>query len=94
MNRIATEQRLIADAEQARGQARTALENFRTEERGMELSRTIMERTRTKFNNGAGSSFEYTQEQSNFLIAQQAYIQRMVELLTARADLRRAMDKY
>lgn len=94
VNRVATEQRLIADAEQARGQARTAFENFRTEERGMELSRTIMERTRTKFNNGAGSSFEYTQEQSNFLIAQQAYIQRMVELLTARADLRRAMDKY
>jgi len=94
VNRVATEQKLIADAEQARGQARTAYENFLTEERGMELSRTIMERTRTKFNNGAGSSFEFTQEQSNFLVAQQVYIQRMLELLTARADLRRALDKY
>lgn len=94
VNRIATEQRLIANAEQARSHARTAYDNFRTEEKGMDLSRTIMERTRTKFNNGAGSSFEFTQEQSNYLVAQQAYIQRMVELLTARADLRRALDKY
>lgn len=94
VNRTATEQRLIAMAEQGRNQARTAFDNYRTQERSLELARSIMNRTSIKFASGAASSFELTQEQSNLLMAQQAYIQRMYELLTARADLRKALDLY
>lgn len=94
VNRTATEQRLLATAEQIRSQARTAFDNFRTEERSLKLSKDIMDRTSIKFTNGAAASFELTQEQGNYLIAQQNYIQRMVELLMARADLRKALDLY
>ncbi|MBK9515287.1 MAG: TolC family protein [Flavobacteriales bacterium] len=94
VNRTATEQRLLATAEQSRSQARTAFDNFRTEERSLKLSKDIMDRTSIKFTNGAAASFELTQEQGNYLIAQQTYIQRMVELLMARADLRKALDLY
>ena len=46
------------------------------------------------FTNGSAASFELTQEQGNYLLQQQTYIQRMVELLIARADLRKALDLY
>lgn len=94
VNRTATEQRLIAMAEQNRTQARTAFDNFRTEERNLALAKKIMDRTTIKFTNGSSSSFELTQEQGNHLLAQQLYVQRLVELLTARADLRKALDLY
>lgn len=94
VNKTATEQRLRAFSEQSRTQARTAYDNFRTEERSMALSKNIFDRTSVKFTNGAAASFELTQEQGNYLIAQQTYIQRVVELLMARADLRKALDLY
>jgi len=94
VNRTATEQRLTATADQGRNQVRTAYDNFRTQERGLALAKNILDRTSIKFANGAAASFEYTQEQGNYLIAQQNYVQRMYELLTTRADLRKALDLY
>ena len=58
------------------------------------MSKSILDRTSIKFTNGAAASFELTQEQGNHLIAQQQYIQRVVELLMSRADLRKALDLY
>ena len=60
----------------------------------MDLSKKILDRTTLKFNTGSATSFEYTQEQGNYLMSQQQYIKRMVELLMARADLRNALDLY
>ena len=94
INRTATEQRLIAQAEQIRSTARTANDNLRTQERNMALAKNIFDRTAIKFTNGSAASFELTQEQGNYLLAQQAYVQRLVELLMARADLRKALDLY
>lgn len=94
VNRTATEQRLLTQSEQARSNARTAADNMRTSERSMQLAKGIFDRTSIKFTNGSAASFELTQEQGNYLLAQQAYIQRMVELLMARADLRKALDLY
>lgn len=94
VNRTATEQRLLAEVERTRSQARTAFDNYRAEERSLLLSQSILDRTSIKFTNGAASSFELTQERANNLAAQQQYVQRLVELLTARADLRKALDLY
>jgi outer membrane protein TolC len=94
INKTATEQRLKAFSEQSRTQARTAFDNWRTEEHSLALAKNIFDRTSIKFTNGAAASFELTQEQGNYLIAQQTYIQRVVELLMARADLRKALDLY
>ncbi|HRD52296.1 MAG TPA: TolC family protein [Flavobacteriales bacterium] len=94
VNRTATEQRLLAEVERTRSQARTAFDNYRAEERSLQLSQSILDRTSIKFTNGAASSFELTQERANNLLAQQQYVQRLVELLTTRADLRKALDLY
>lgn len=94
INQAATEQRLIAQSEQQRTATRAAYDNYKTEERNLGLSKNIFDRTSIKFTNGSAASFELTQEQGNYLLAQQSYIQRMVELLMARADLRKALDLY
>jgi outer membrane protein TolC len=47
-----------------------------------------------KFTEGVSSSFELTQEQNQFLSAQQSYIQRLVDLVNARAELRKALDLF
>lgn len=94
INRTATEQRLLTIAEQQRLTARSAFDNYTTEKSNMELSRTIMERTNTKFTNGLATSFELTQEQGRYLTAQQTYVQRLVDLLVARTELRKALDLY
>ncbi len=94
INQTATEHRLRTMAEQQRSQTRSAYDNFKTEERNLGLSKNIFDRTSIKFTNGSAASFELTQEQGNYLLQQQTYIQRMVELLIARADLRKALDLY
>ncbi len=94
INQTATEQRLITMAEQQRSQARSAYDNFMTEQRNLNLSKNIFDRTSIKFTNGSAASFELTQEQGNYLVAQQTYVQTLVQLLIARADLRKALDLY
>ena len=94
INRTATEQRLIAQAEQQRSTARTANDDLRTQERNMALAKNIFDRTAIKFTNGSAASFELTQEQGNYLMAQQAYVQSLVQLLMVRAELRKALDLY
>ena len=71
-----------------------AEESYRSELASLDLAKRIFDRTSIKFTNGSAASFELTQEQGNYLIAQQSYIQRAVELLMARADLRKALDLY
>ncbi|HRH39500.1 MAG TPA: TolC family protein, partial [Flavobacteriales bacterium] len=94
INQTATEQRLKTQVEQQRTQTRTAFDGFKTNERSMQLAKNIFDRTSIKFTNGTAPSFELTQEQGNYLLAQQAYVQSLVQLLMARADLRKAMDQY
>jgi hypothetical protein len=40
------------------------------------------------------SSFELNQDQTQYLQAQQIYIGKLVDLLLARTDLRKALDLY
>lgn len=94
INRTATEQRLRMQAEQQRTQVRAAYDSYGTAERNLQLAKSIFDRTSIKFTNGSASSFELTQEQGNHLVAQQTYVQNLVQLLIARADLRKALDLY
>lgn len=71
-----------------------AQDSYSTAKANMELAQRIFQRTSVKFNEGMGSSFELTQEHANYLTAQQQYIQGMVDLLQARADMRKALDLY
>lgn len=94
VNLKATEQRLLAEKEQQQAILRAAQDSYETGRRNLELSQRIFDRTSIKFTEGVASSFELTQEHGNHLTAQQNYIQRIVDLLQARADMRKALDAY
>ncbi len=94
VNRTATEQRLLAEASERSEKARTALETYNTERQNLDLARRIFDRTSIKFTNGLASSFELNQDQTQYLTAQQMYINALVNLALARTDLRKALDLY
>ncbi len=94
VNLKGTEQRLLTTYLQQQAVLKSAEDNYATAKANMDLSQRIFERTSVKFNLGVGSSFELTQEHGNYLTAQQNYIQRMVDLLQARTDMRKALDMY
>jgi len=94
VNLKATEQRLLTTYLQQQAVLRSAEDSYATAKANMDLAQRIFERTSVKFNEGVGSSFELTQEHSNYLTAQQNYIQSMVNLLQARTDMRKALDLY
>lgn len=94
VNLKGTEQRLMTQHLQQQTLLYAAQDNYETAEANLALARSIFERTSTKFNEGVGSSFELSQEHANFLASQQNYIQRTVDLLQARTDMRKALDLY
>ncbi len=94
VNVMATQQRLLAEKEQQQAVLRAAQDSYDTGKRNLALSKNIFDRTSIKFAEGVASSFELTQEHGNYLTTQQNYIQRMVDLLQARTDMRKALDLY
>lgn len=94
VNVKATEQRLLAEREQQQAILRAAQDSYETGRKNLALSKSIFDRTSIKFTEGVSSSFELTQEHGNYLTTQQTYIQRIVDLLQARADMRKALDLY
>nr|MBP6698143.1 TolC family protein [Flavobacteriales bacterium] len=94
VNLTATQERLIAEAVERSQKARTAMDSYTTAQQNLQLSQRIFDRTSIKFSNGLSSSFELNQDQSQYLGAQQQYIGSLVELLLARAELRKALDLY
>jgi outer membrane protein TolC len=94
VNLTATEQRLLAEASERSEKARTALETYTTEKQNLDLAKRIFDRTSIKFTNGLASSFELNQDQTQYLTAQQMYINALVNLALARTDLRKALDLY
>ncbi len=94
VNRTMTEERLRLEHLQRSSDVVTAQDLYRNERERMELARRIFDRTSIKFTEGLASSFELTQEQAQYLTAQQQYIQRLVDLVNARTELRRALDRF
>ncbi len=94
VNLKATEQRLLTEHLQQEAVLTSAQQTYKTGKTSLALSRKIFEQTSTKFSEGMASSFELTQEHSNYLTAQQTYIQRIVDLLKARVDMRKALDLF
>lgn len=94
VNQKATEQRLLTDHLNQQAVLSAAQQNFETGRTSLALNRSIFERVSVKFSEGVSSSFELTQEQSNYLAAQQTYLQRIVDLVRARIDMQKALDLY
>ncbi|HRH68327.1 MAG TPA: TolC family protein [Flavobacteriales bacterium] len=94
VNLTATQQRLLAEAQERSQKARTTMDSYTTAQQNLELTKRIFDHTSIKFTNGLSGSFELNQDQTQYLTSQQQYIGALVDLLLARAELRKALDLY
>jgi outer membrane protein TolC len=94
VNQRLTRERLALEHAQRRSDVQGAQDLYDNERERLEVARRIFDRTGVKYAEGVASSFELTQEQSRYISAQQSYIQRVVDLVNARAELRMALDRY
>ena len=71
-----------------------ALEQFRTEEKNMAISKKIFDITTEKQKNGLASSMDVTISNNQYLEVQGKYIQALYNILDAKATLDKALNNY
>ncbi|MBN2213380.1 MAG: TolC family protein [Bacteroidales bacterium] len=81
------EQGLLIRFETAKNDYVTAYENYITSENNFNLSRKIFNKSIVSFQEGVTSSLELTSDQREFLTAESDYINSIMKLLTAKAEL-------
>lgn len=82
---------LILEFETALTTYQTAFSNFVTNSESIVLSRKIYEKTLIKYQEGVSTSFDLSQNQTQFLNAESAYYNSILTLLNAKAKLDRIL---
>ncbi len=94
LSRDDVEQNLIMEFETALSSYQTAYSNFTTNKESMALSRKVYDKTVARYKEGMSSSFEMTQNQSQFLTAESNYYNSILTLLNAKAKLDRILSTH
>ncbi len=79
--------------EQARSNYTFALDNYKNQERNVEISKKIRDRVRIKYKEGISSSLDLTQTENQYLEAQQKYFEALQNLLNSKEALNKAIGK-
>jgi outer membrane protein TolC len=87
-------QGLALQAATAETDFNTAIEKFRTAEESVRLAEKIRKTADIKYQEGVGSSIERTQAETDLLNAQASYISTVLELLNARVNLDKNLNKF
>ena len=94
INKDNAEQGLILEFETALSTYQTAYRNFTTNSETIVLSKRIYDKSIIKFQEGVSSSFELSQNQSQFLTAESNYYTSVLNLLNAKSKLDRILSAY
>jgi outer membrane protein len=89
--KVNAEQGLMMEFETALSSYQTAYSNFSTSSETSVLSKKVYDKTLIKFREGVSTSFELSQNQSQFLTAESTYYSSVLSLLTAKAKLDRIL---
>lgn len=85
---------LIMEYETALTDYQTAFNNYSANLESMNLGKKIYDRTVIKYREGVSSSFEMVQNQSQYLMAEAAYYNSVLTLLSSKAKLDRILSEY
>jgi outer membrane protein len=92
LNKENVEQGLIMEFETAKSSYQTAYSNYSANKESMELSKKVYDKSVIKYKEGVSTSFELTQNQSQFLTAESNYYNSVLSLLNAKAKLDRILS--
>jgi outer membrane protein TolC len=81
------------DIETARNNFSTAIATLDFQKKNMELSTTVYDQTRKKFESGVGSNLEINTAQADMKIAQTNYINALYDAIIAKTDFLKATGK-
>lgn len=87
-----TQQQIKLKLTRAKNSYQNAIDNYQTQKQNLDLAERIESKNQTKFNEGVASSFELKQAQNQLYTAQQDYLQSMVDLLNAKAELENILN--
>ncbi|PVW14272.1 TolC family protein [Marixanthomonas spongiae] len=76
----------------ARNEYQFALENYENKQRNLELAERIEKKNSIKFFEGIATSFELSEAQQQLFSAQQDYLQAMLDVINAKAELETLLD--
>jgi len=84
------EQGLIYQSQLAESHVETANEVYVNQKENMALAKSIYDKTIKKYNEGMVSSMELAQTQNQYLTAEGKYIKSLLDLFTAKSELKKA----
>jgi outer membrane protein TolC len=92
LNKDNIEQGLVMEFETAKSGYQTAFSNYTTNKESLELSRKVYDKSVIKYKEGVSTSFELTQNQSQFLTSESNYYNSVLSMLNAKAKLDRILS--
>ncbi|MDR2653445.1 MAG: TolC family protein, partial [Prevotellaceae bacterium] len=88
-----TENQLKIQDKQLRYNLNSSYENFQIQKKNIEVTQRVFANVSEKFNYGKASSLEVTQASSDFITAQNSYIQSLLDMVNAQIALRNLLNK-
>lgn len=92
-NLIETEQQLRLEIASAKSDYELAIEEYSNKKENLNLAERIESKNQTKFFEGVGSSFELRQAQTQLYAAQQEFLQAMLNVINAKAELETVLNQ-
>lgn len=87
-------QSIRLEARRAWKEYNDAREKIKSQEENLDLAQNIYRQTRTKYNEGVGSSLEVITAQQDLFKARATYLNAIYRLLVAKTDLKKALANY
>jgi len=93
-NQKLAEQNLQKDYLSAVADFENAVAQYTNNEENKDLAKRIYDKTTVKYNNGISGSTELAQTEGQYIQSQSAYIQSVMQVLSAEVSLNKALGKY
>lgn len=87
-----TEQRVRLAYQSALTDYQFNIDNYRTSQKNLELAQRIENKNQIKFKEGIASSFELAEAQRQLYTAQQNYLQAIIDVINAKAELENIIE--
>ncbi|MDR1683259.1 MAG: TolC family protein [Candidatus Symbiothrix sp.] len=88
-----TEKQLKIQDKQLRYNLNSAYENFQIQKKNIDVTNRVFNKVSEKFHYGKASSLEVTQASTDFISAQNSYIQSLMDMVNAQIALRNLLNK-